>query len=226
MVNIHDTIEYLVHQVVDSVHSSFPDHYDKSDTESTLWVWVYENKNTVEDLLLNNERWEGPLRHLMTKAGNKFLRKEDEATYGYSQDDVSAYSTKVIKTLLPNIFSYEDWQSFGLHGDGQPTAKGQVNETGDVIAAMIDIKTAVEKLRDPQRDIILWVYKYHYTMQNLADALDVPLGTAKTRHSAALKALQRSIGDKPLSEMRKGYTGRSAPGTAESLAITERDYEG
>ena len=117
--------------------------------------------------------------------------------------------------------------SFSGHGDGQPTAKGQVNETGDVIAAMIDIKAGVEKLREPQYNLILWVYKYNYTMQGLAEELDVPLPTAKSRHTAALKALQKVIGEKPLSEMRKGYGGRTVPGTtAAGLAQAERDYEG
>jgi len=227
MLDFHGTMAPLISAVVDSVHSSFPDHYDKSDTESTLWVVAYERKTYFEEMIRSNERHEGPLKYLLTKEANAFLKKEDAVAYGYSSDDVLLYSTKVIKTLLPNIFDYEDWQSFGLHGDGQPTAKGQVNMTGDVIAAMTDIKAAVEKLREPQYNIILWIYKYNYTHQNLADELGINLEAAHKRSQGAIKALRKLLGEKPLSEMRKGYSGRTDPtNTASGVAQAERDYEG
>ena len=73
----------VVDRVAGAVHASFPSHYDMNDTKQTIWLWVFENKNTVASIIRNTKRPEGVLYNLMTKEANKFLKKEDQVTYGY-----------------------------------------------------------------------------------------------------------------------------------------------
>lgn len=226
MIN-HVALAPLIGRVADSVHSSFPLHHPKEDTESALWVWVFEKKNTVEDLIRNNESWEGALYHMMTKVANSHLRKEDEAAYGYSQEDAFFYTTDAIKSILEVVFNYEDWQSFSSKWDGQPRAKKQANTGGDYVAMLADVKSAVEKLRTDQRHIISLVYEQHFTASEVAELLNIGEEAAKKRTQRAVKAIQRLLGQKPLADFRQGYEGRTgALSTTESLARIERDYNG
>lgn len=223
----YEALRPIVKRVVSSVHASFPQHHDRDDTESTLWVWILENKNTVGDLVRNNKRWESNLYHLMTRAANGFLKKEDQASYGYSEDDVFNYPVELVRELLSNVFNYQDWQSFGVKGDGQPRQKVQANQTGDVLAMYADIKVAFEKIDWDQQQILLWTYRDTWTAEMIASELDITMEAAKKRVTRAVKAVQRRLGGKPYSDMRQGFSGRRAPsGTAESLAQTERDWNG
>lgn len=218
----------LVNRVAHSVSSSFPSHYQIEDTEQEIFLWVLENQNTVERVVRDNpESWEGILYPLMSKAANKHLKKEDAATYGYSADDVFEYSTSAVEALLETAFSYEDWQSFGIHGDGQPRAKGQVNETGDMLAMLVDVKSAVERLTEKQYNAIVWRYKYHWTPAELAEGEGITRQGAEKRLGSAVQAIRKSLGVKPYTDVRRpGEARRSVIGNTEANAITDRQYEG
>lgn len=211
-----------------AAHSSFPAHYDVSDTEQTIWLWVFENKNTVADIIRNTERPEGVLYNLMTKEANQYLKTEDQATYGYSEEDAFTYPLNAVRTALEGVFDYEDWQSFAMNYDGMPRAKGQANMTGDHIAMMVDVKMTVEGLPEDQYNAILWTYKYGYTAEGLAFELGISEEAAKKRLQRAVKAVQRGLGRKDYSDLRKGRMGRSGDpeSTAEAASRTERDYSG
>lgn len=216
----------LVERVASAVHASFPSHHDVNDTKQHLWLWVFENKNTVDELIRNHERPEVTLNRLMTKAANKFLKTEDAASHGYSQEDVFEYPTAVIEELLGQVFDYEDWQSFGQSGDGQPKAKGQANMTGDRIAMLIDVKSAVERLSADHYNAIVWTYKYHFSPADLAEQWEMTEDGARKRVNRSVQAVRKLLGTKSLSELRRGYEARSGVGSAEARYITERDYEG
>lgn len=216
----------LVERVASAVHASFPSHHDVNDTKQHLWLWAFEKKSTVADIIRNGERPEGILYGMMTKVANEFLKKEDATTHGYSQDDVFNYPTAVIEELLGQVFDYEDWQSFGQHGDGQPKAKAQANMTGDRIAMLVDVKSAVERLKSDQYNAILWTYKYHFSPADLGEVLEISEDAARKRVSRSVQAVRRLLGTKPLSDLRKGYEARSGVGNAEAQYIAERDYEG
>lgn len=223
----YSTLTPLVKRVAQAAHVNFPPHYDSGDTEQTLWLWVLENKNTINEILNNPERSEGTLYNLMLKAANSHLKKEDQAAYGYSEEDVFSYPLEAVKTALEAVFDYEDWQSFSTFGDGQPKSKGQANQTGDHVVMMIDVKRAVEGLPTDQYNAIVWTYKMGYTAENLAFELDITEDAAKKRVQRAVKAVHRALGKKPYADLRRGYDGRREPeGNAESLALTERQYEG
>lgn len=53
-----------------------------------------------------------------------------------------------------------------------------------------DIRKAVKSLPDDQRQVLVWAYFRGYTHQEIAEQLDIPLGTAKTRIRLALQKLR------------------------------------
>lgn len=221
----------LVKRVADSVHSSFPAHHSREDTESALWIWLFENKNTIMKYVHDVESLERKLHSLMTKAANAHLRKEDAAVYGYSNDDVFNYGTDLVKTLLESVFQHEDWQSFGSPSDGQPKPKVQSNMTGDRLAMLADVKSAIEKLSDSYRQVLHLYYKGHLTQAEMAGQLGVTEMAVRKRLERAVQAIRKQLGERPYSELRddgrRYRSGDRGPrGSASALAQIERDYEG
>jgi RNA polymerase sigma factor (sigma-70 family) len=227
MMDIYETLKPLVDRVARSVHSSFPGHHSQEDTEQAIWVWVYESKASVAELIRTHKSWERQIYSTMTKVATAHLKSEDQATYGYSSEDVYTYPRDLLEEILEMVFSYEDWQSFAVKLSGMPGVKGQANETGNQLAQYADVKRAIELLPEDQYNAIVWRYKLRYTQQRIGEEMGISRQAAGERVRVAVSALQRSLGQKPLTELRDGYSGRQGrAGTAEANATIERQYEG
>jgi len=206
--------------------SNFPSHHDTRDIEQSLWVWVLENKNTVTRILTEEDGPDRLAAHLIKVAQGAF-KKEDAAVYGYSEEDRFYYSVDLIKSILEVVFSYEDWQSFAMSQDTQPKAKANPAHGGNNLASYADVKSAVEKLPEDHYNLIVWRYKYQYTFEQIALETGTYRQAARERHEAAVRAVQALLGEQPLTDLRRGFSGRTeASGNSAALARTERDYEG
>lgn len=209
------------------VASNFPAHHDVSDIKQEIWVWVMQNKNTVTRVLTDADTGIAALDSLLVKAGNTYLKKEDAATYGYQQEDRFFYSVELIKSILEVIFRYEDWQSFAMSQDTQPKAKSEPATGGNNLASYADVKSAVEKLPEDYYNLIVWRYKYQYTFTMIGEQTGTTKQSVSERHERAVRAIQTLLGQQPLTELRRGYDGRTeARGNASGQARIERDYEG
>lgn len=213
-------------------HASFPAHHDVSDTEQTLWVWAFENKNTVDAIVRDTERRANeiikPVYELMVKAATKFLRGEDGSTYGYSEEDVFYYSTDLIKEILEVIFQHEDWQSFASALDAMPKGNVDPATAGNNIASYVDVKSAVERLPEDQYNAIVWRYKYRYSQEAIGFEMGIGQRTAARVLDRAVSAIQKDLGQRDRSDLRNALTDRSGdPETlAEAASLTERQYNG
>jgi DNA-directed RNA polymerase specialized sigma24 family protein len=207
--------------------SNFPAHHDVSDVEQELWVWIMSKKPTVIDVL-KREDGEGILVNMMIKVANTYLKQEDAAVYGYAEDDRFTYSLDMIKSILEVVFEHEDWQSIASAiGDGMPRAKSEPALGGNNLASYADVSRAISKLPDDYYNLLVWRYKYQKTFTQIGEETDTTKQAVSERHSRALKAIQVLLGQQSLSELRKGYDGRTeARGNASGQARIERDYQG
>jgi len=207
--------------------SNFPAHHDVSDIKQEIWVWIMENKNTVTRILADSEGTLVAVEQLLLKVATDHLRKEDAQAYGYSEEDKFYYSVDLIKSILEVIFSYEDWQSFAMSQDTQPKAKANPAHGGNNLASYADVKSAVEKLPEDYYNLIVWRYKYHKTYAQIGIETSTDQRAVRHRHDMAVRAVQALLGEQPLTDLRRGFSGRTeASGNAAATARTERDYEG
>lgn len=222
------TLVKIVGEVSRSVSSKFPSYISRDDTEQNIWLWVIKNKRSVSKLMRDNESWEPMVRATITRVANSDAFIEDAAVNGYSTDDAFFYTTKAIKKLLPDSFDHEDWQSFASKADGLPKSKGLANETGDRMAMLADIRNAMKNLSDDQYNLIVWVYKYGWTYTALGAELGISGTAAKSRVERAVGALQKALGGPSIAQLRHSdrKEERRIMGTAESIAVMERNYEG
>lgn len=190
----YDIMTKMVRDVARSVSSSFPQYVTSEDTEGHLWVWVYEKKSQIQKAVEDGPQWEAKIASTLRKVASDYCAREKAAVEGYSVDDLYRYTIPKIKALLPDIFEYQDWQSFGLKGDGQPSSKPQANQTGDRIAELVDVRSAVKALPEETKELLYLVHVYQYTAENVAEHFEISDEAAKKRMQRAYGAVQRSLG--------------------------------
>lgn len=213
--------------------SNFPAHHDISDIKQELWVWVMQKKSFVIEVL-TRENGEQTLVGIMVKVAQSALKVEDAATYGYALNDQFNYSVELIKSILEVIFRHEDWQSFAMSQDTQPKAKANPAHGGNNLASYADVKSAVEKLPEDYYNLIVWRYKFQYTFTRIGAEQGTSKQSVQERHERAVKAIQTLLGQAPLSELRNGFSGRTADAvtrgnigrSSTAQFIVEKDYEG
>lgn len=202
-----DPIQFkkAVQQTARYAASKFPSHVDADDIEQSLWLWCYAKKDWLQSTIeeLDEEEAGKKIRSLMRRVAFDSCNTEKAAVEGFDPSDVYRYSQEKIVKLLPDIFDYEDWQSFGAHGDGQPTGKRQANTSGDRIAELIDIKSELEMLKEDSQIILTLQYKFNCSMAEIADEFGISVEAAKKRAQRSLAALQRNLGYKDPEEVAR-----------------------
>lgn len=219
----------MVEKAARKAASTFPSHHDIQDVEQAIWLWVIESEDTVRHIVADTIRPEitnKPIFDLMVKVANSHLKKEDAATYNYSDQDTFEYSETLIKQTLEVIFRYEDWQSFASAVDGMPKQKSDPAIAGNNLATYADVKSAVEKLPSDQYNVIVWRYKYRWTYENIGSELEMSKQAAQRRHDGAVRAIQRLLGRRDLGDLREPSTGHLRPSTVAAQALLESQYEG
>jgi RNA polymerase sigma-70 factor (ECF subfamily) len=76
--------------------------------------------------------------------------------------------------------------------DSIPDQSGVIRDQ----ASKLDIETLVHQLRANDQLIIILKYYHQYTLSEIAESLDLPLGTVKTRLNHGLEQLRRHLAGK------------------------------
>jgi len=226
MTAFHDELTPLVESAAKATAYKWPSYVSAEDVQQELWLWAYSSQNSIETARKAGD-WEGKVYSTMLKVASSAALKEDSETNGYSTEDTYVYSVEVLETLLDSAFTYEDWQSFGTFGDGQPRAKGQVNETGDVLAMLADVKAGLAGLKKEYREVLFYRNGMHLTFPDVGAAVGATDKQSERRHKRAVKALRDVLGRVDLSDLQSGHSSRRETiGNGHARAITDRQYEG
>ncbi len=224
--DFHDLIEPLVERAARNTVRKWPSYVTVDDVAQEIWLWAYGRQKSIMNLM-RREEWEGQVYSTMLKAASTAAKKEDQAVNDYSEDDTYTYSRPVIENLLDSAFNYNDWQSFSTFGDGQPHAKGQVNETGDLMAMLSDVKAALAEIKVQYRDVLYLRHCMQYSFDQISELIGITESGARKRHGAAVNALRDRLGRVPLSDLQGGWSARKdVISNAEARAVSDRQYEG
>lgn len=222
----HDLLAPLVERAARATVRKWPSYITTEDVAQEIWGWAYSRQNSIETLM-KRAGWEGQVYSTMLKAASAAAHKEDRAVNDYSSDDTYTYSKAVIEALLDSAFDYQDWQSFSTFGDGQPRAKGQVNETGDRLAMLSDVKAALAEIKEQYRDVLFLRHYMQYKYAKIGELVGITEQGARQRCGAALNALRDRLGRVNVADLRAGWgERRDVISNAEARAISDRQYEG
>ena len=201
---LHPALEDIVPSVVTAIYRRYRQWVEKADLTQEAWAFVLSRAETFNETLAHeNEvqrKWnEKRVAWQIRRSLERYARKEKAAKSGYQINDEAYYDTVTIAQLLPFVIkSYVHntalEQSQVLINDGQPRKPSAPAEGGNLLAMLVDIKRAYEKLEKEEQDILRLRYHENQTLQHIGEYLECAISTADRRVTQALRKLQSEIG--------------------------------
>lgn len=168
------------------------------------WAFTLSRADQFNELLSEESeiqrKWnEKKIGWQIRRTLERYARKEKAAKSGYQVNDEAYYDTVTIAQLLPFviksiILNSALEQSQILVNDGTPKRPSAPAEGGNLLAMLVDIKKAYEKLNEEEKQILLLRYYNNVTLQHIAEYLECATSTADRRVTNALRALQNNLG--------------------------------
>lgn len=183
----HEAVKPIVENSARIIKMAYP-QFNTGDISQEMWMWVYGNLTTVRDYLAKGEDGRKLIGFRLRSIGHRWAAKENAFLNGVEYEDQHVYTVPSIRLLLSDVFEYEDWQSHQTSYDDMPKAKAQTNMTGDRIAMLADVSRVLPKLEEHHYNVLVWIYKLHWTYEELGEYLD---GISP---DAARKRTERAIG--------------------------------
>jgi RNA polymerase sigma factor (sigma-70 family) len=201
---LHPILDDLVPSVVTTIYRRFRAYTERGDLLQEAWAFVLSRAEHFNEVLSEeNEvqrKWnEKKIAWQMRRALERYARKEKASKSGYQLNDEAYYDTVTIAQLLPFViksFISETAleQSQILINDGTPRKPSAPAEGGNLLAMLVDIKKAYEKLDKYDQDILRLRYHDNLTLQIISEYLECAISTVDRRCTQALRKLQNNIG--------------------------------
>ena len=201
---LHPSLDDLVPSVVTTIHRRFRAYTERGDLLQEAWAFVLSRAEHFNEVLSEeNEaqrKWnERKIAWQIRRSLERYARKEKASKSGYQLNDEAYYDTVTIAQLLPFViksFISETAleQSQILINDGTPRKPSAPAEGGNLLAMLVDIKKAYEKLDKYDQDILRLRYHDNLTLQIISEYLECAISTVDRRCTQALRKLQNNIG--------------------------------
>jgi len=201
---LHPSLEQIVPSVVTAIFRRYRAYVEKADLTQEAWAFVLSKAEQFnETLSVDNEvqqKWnEKKIAWQIRRNLERYARKEKASKSGYQINDEAYYDTLTIAQLLPfviksHVMNTALEQSQVLINDGTPRKTPAPAEGGNLLAMLVDIKKAYEKLDKEEQVILRLRYHENHTLQMLAEYLECAVSTADRRCNQALRKLQEKMG--------------------------------
>lgn len=201
---LHPCLDDIVPSVVTTIYRKYRGYVEKGDLLQEAWAFVLTRADNFNELLsIDNDmqrKWnEKKIGWQIRRSLERYSRREKAVKSGYQTNDEAFYDTVTISQLLPFVIKsfVNDTaleQSQILINDGTPRKPSAPAEGGNLLAMLVDIKKAYEKLDKDEQDILRLRYHDNLTLQMLGEYYEVHHSTAERRCNNALRKLQDNIG--------------------------------
>ena len=201
---LHPSLDDLVPSVVTTIHRRFRQYTERGDLLQEAWAFVLTRADHFNEVLSDeNEvqrKWnEKKVAWQIRRCLERYARKEKASKSGYHLNDEAYYDTVTIAQLLPFVIKsvISDTaleQSQVLVNDGTPRKPSAPAEGGNLLAMLVDIKKAYEKLEKYDQDILRLRYHDNLTLQLISEYLECAISTVDRKCTQALRKLQNNIG--------------------------------
>lgn len=221
----HDAISPLVKTNSASIRRIYP-MVESGDLDGVQWEWVYANPEKVQAFQQGEAM--GLLAHRLRSIATRWAAGEREVMLGRDPEDLHMYNIGTVRELLKDVFHHENWQPSPQGGDGMPTGSRVVSHGGDRMAMLGDVSAALRQVPQDQWNVLVWVFKYGYSYEQVAEALEITEQAARKRTDRAVERVRMILMGIAPSTSEAGdpeYTGRRrAMSNAQARAITS-SYE-
>lgn len=204
MTNLHPVFYDLVPSVAGSIYRRYRQWVERDDVVQECYTWALSRASHYAELLneessiqrtINEKRiaWQ------MRRHAERYARKEKAKKSGYQVGDEAYYDTITIAQLLPFVIKAHVnnsalEQSQVLINDGTPRKPSAPAEGGNLLAMLVDIKQAFEKLEKIDQEILTLRYHENQTLQLMAEYLECAVSTVDRKITQALRKVQEKMG--------------------------------
>lgn len=204
MTEIHPSIYDIVPSVASTVHKSYKKFVERDDVKQECLHWAltradYINEQLGEENVEQRRHNEQKIAWQMKRAAERYCRKEKATKSGYQLGDEAYYQSATLGQLLPFVIaSVLDGtvleQAQEMIRDGQPKGSSSPAEGGNLLAMLIDIKSAYEDLNEKDQKILALRYHENLTLAQIGAALECHFTTADRRVNHAMRELNNKLG--------------------------------
>ena len=180
------------------VHKKYHTYFDVADVVQELWIWVLKHEDKVKDWLDPDKDREDyvigikKLGKTLTRQADKYCRKLKAQKLGYELRDEQFYSPITLAELLPfawkEVAETRDTTKPRVSGSGNPA------EGGNYIVQLFDVRRALSKLNEYDRDVLELKFAQQLTYRELADELEISESTAHRKVDNAVRHLNNLLG--------------------------------
>lgn len=189
----------VIYSNAHSLHRQFP-MIEWDDIVSYQYLWWCQHPRKVLrylDTTLDEEEQKINRRKLSRALRNAALvdcHKEKAKLLGYDTDDLYFYTTGALKELLPRVYDRESWTHKAQELDALPKGKGPASDGNNLVAALVDVDCALDKMPTGQRALLEASYRDGITDEEIGRAHGITAAAARMRVNRAVQRLQEKLG--------------------------------
>jgi len=198
MANWFEEAEAVASQVARIVHRKYHTYFDVSDVKQECLVWVLRREKKVREWLdpdQDAEAYKGGVKQLgktLSRHADRYCRKRKAQSLGYSLEDEAYYSPITLSELLPFVWS-DVVETHKIDGE-RVSGSGNPAEGGNYVIQLFDIRRAMAKLDEMDRDVLQLKFEHQLTFAQIAEELQVSDTTAHRKVDGALRRLNNHLG--------------------------------
>ena len=201
---LHRSVYEIAGSVAIVIMRRYKAWVSKDDVIQECYLWAIAKGQTLTDYLSETDEEQRVINekraaYQMRRHLERYCRREKAAKSGYNTGDESFYDTATIAQLLPYVITsivnetaLEQAQT--MINDGSPRKPPAPAEGGNMLAILIDIKKAYEKLEQDDKEILRMRYLDDLTLQQIGQYFECSTSSADRRCNSALRKIQNLVG--------------------------------
>jgi DNA-directed RNA polymerase specialized sigma24 family protein len=186
--------DYIVVSVAAEYHKK-SDMVELDDIKQSLYKWFVEHPNKLTEWeAIGHKDAKNLLYRSLRNEALDYCQKWKARVGGYEVSDLFYYEADVIEAMLPGILRGEMTvlPMLNLGKTGKPPAP---SEGGNLMAMMVEIKSAYSKLSTEDRSILFYKYAESLDFGSIAAEMKLPSeDAARMRHNRAIRKLITRMG--------------------------------
>jgi DNA-directed RNA polymerase specialized sigma24 family protein len=201
---LHPSIYDIAPSVANTVYKQYKKFVERDDVKQECMQWAmsraaYINEQLGDENVEQRRHNEQKIAWQMSRAAERYCRKEKATRSGYQLGDEAYYQTAMLGQLLPFVIaSIIDGavleQAQEMIRDGQPKGSSSPAEGGNLLSMLIDIKKCYEQLEQEDQRILVLRYHENLTLVQIGEVLECHHSTADRRCNHALRELNNKLG--------------------------------
>lgn len=185
----------LIDKTVADVHRRWAEYVDREDLVQEALCWWYGPGQPYLPAYLSDDANHVRLRRSIWRWCARFAEREKAARSGYQPEDVYRYSARAVARLIPYCLDPDGLPSGPGAAVGGPKPKGNLAESGDLLATWLDVRRALDQLAEDDLHYLHLVADLEQDWERVGAHTGVLPDSCRRRHARIAERMARWLND-------------------------------